>query len=73
MTDYLKPSFTLPAGPPGNHPWPFPTADRAKLDKAACGECGATTYDGGRPHIDKRDADEKRSTKRVCFGKVIAR
>lgn len=70
MTDYLKPKFNV-AMPGKNADWPFdkePLVDAS----AVCRECGAITVPG-RAHIDKRDEDTKRSRKRVCFGKVVAR
>ena len=72
MTDYLKPKFTLPAGPTKDVPWPFDDPDaQPAQDYTQCGECGAVRMPG-RAHIDQRDADAKRPRKRVCFGKVIA-
>lgn len=43
MTDYLKPKFTLPAGPAANVPWPFKTpaprfCERCGYNLAFC-EC----------------------------------
>lgn len=74
MTDYLKPSFTLPAGPSNDAPWPFEPR-RALPDP--CLECGRegvrdATKNTVAGHIDQRDEDAKRPRKRVCFGKVIA-
>ena len=75
MTDYLKPRFTLPAGPAADVPWPF---ERRPAQPDPCLECGRPCVRNAKQntvvgHIDQRDEDEKRSRKRVCFGKVVAR
>lgn len=68
MTDYLKPTFTVPG--------PADDLEKNPIDDVetgyVCPECGGPlTY--GPAHMDKRDVDAKRPRKRVCFGKVIAK
>ena len=72
MTDYLKPTFTLPAGPRADVPWPF---EARKILPDPCLECGREGVRDAEKntvvgHTDRRD--EGRPRKRVCFGKVIA-
>jgi hypothetical protein len=50
MTDYLKPRFTLPAGPRADVPWPF--AERPKKWCEVCGHVVSMCACAGREDFD---------------------
>ena len=68
---YEQKRFTVPM-PGKDVDWPFDPNKSMDAASGTCGECGRLAI-RGTPHINLHDERAGLTTKRVCFGKVIAR